>query len=87
MAKPFDEKAVIKAIKELASSDAGYGGISFELKECMQCGSQSISDGKCNSCESRSIRTLRRSSAYVIPIERANEAKQEELAHRIPNSI
>jgi ribonucleoside-triphosphate reductase len=66
----------------MAGKDMGYGGFTFPIDECVQCGNKEIEEGSCIRCSSRDIRKLRRGSAYVFPMDMHSEGKRTEITDR-----
>jgi ribonucleoside-triphosphate reductase len=75
-----------KIIKTMKKSGIGYGGFSFPLEECLQCGSSDIRDRKCTSCGSSRNHALRRATAFLAPLDYFNDAMKESILQRIPQA-
>lgn len=73
-------------IRTMKDSGIGYGGFSFPLEECLQCGSSDIRDKKCASCGSPRRHALRRATAFLAPLDYFNDAMKESIAQRIPQT-
>ncbi|MDQ7826306.1 MAG: anaerobic ribonucleoside-triphosphate reductase [Candidatus Eremiobacteraeota bacterium] len=62
----YDE--VEKAVRKMKEAGIGFGGISFPLDECRECGALA-EKGECPSCGSSRIRKIRRSISRLCPQE------------------
>jgi len=74
-----------KVIVAMKSSGIGFGGISFPLDECMDCGKPGIEGESCPGCNSRHIRRLRRAHTQICPMETLGKALDSERKDRLGN--
>jgi len=78
---PQAEK-VKAVILRMAEKGIGYGGISFPLDECIECGSIVSSDGKCPDCKKDRIRKIRRVNTYLTLHEYLTPVQQQMVEQR-----
>ncbi len=79
--------AVEDILRYMGGCDIGYAGINFPIDFCDGCGYIGAIPGEnCPSCNSASIRRVRRITGYLSTIERVNAAKLEELEQRVAHT-
>ncbi|XER08908.1 Anaerobic ribonucleoside-triphosphate reductase [Sporomusa rhizae] len=81
---PSQNVAVTESlIKAMADADMGYVGINFPLDYCAHCGYTGvIPEDNCPSCNTNTVRRVRRITGYLSTVDRFNSAKLAELNGR-----
>lgn len=79
---PETMESVIIAMKE---AGIGYGGMSFPLDECLECGTLLVEGEKCGQCGGTQVKKLRRASSHLSPLEHLGEAFEKERLDRLGN--
>lgn len=79
-------EAVESIVRAMAHADVGYGGINFPIDECLSCGYSGVIESVCPTCQSKSIRRVRRITGYLSTVDRFNDAKRAELADRVTHA-
>ena len=81
---PPQAAQVMEAVTGMAESGIGYGGISFQLNECMECGTLASAPGPCPNCGKDRIRKIRRVNTYLTLEEYLTPIQLKMLANRRP---
>ena len=76
-------ETVESILRQMKEEGLGYGGISFPIDECLQCGGNVIESGKCSSCGGEKIRRIRRASTHLYQLQSLGKALQAEHADGI----
>lgn len=77
-------EAIETILHHMADCDMGYAGINFPIDFCLSCHHQGvINQEECPVCGSTAIRRVRRITGYFSTTDRFNDAKLEELKHRV----
>lgn len=84
-APPINNLAAVEdMLRYMRECDFGYAGINFPVDFCESCGYLGVIDSEfCPSCNSSSIRRVRRITGYLSTVERFNDAKCAELRERV----
>lgn len=76
--------AVEDILRYMKQCDIGYAGINFPVDFCESCGYLGVIDADiCPICSNSKIKRVRRITGYLSTIDRFNDAKHEELEHRV----
>jgi anaerobic ribonucleoside-triphosphate reductase len=76
--------AVEDILRYMKQCDIGYAGINFPVDFCESCGYLGVIDADiCPICSNSEIKRVRRITGYLSTIDRFNDAKHEELEHRV----
>ncbi|MEG6585960.1 anaerobic ribonucleoside-triphosphate reductase [Dendrosporobacter sp. 1207_IL3150] len=79
--------AVEDILRYMSKCDIGYAGVNFPVDFCESCGYLGVIDAEsCPSCNTSSIRRVRRITGYLSTLERFNDAKCTELKERVAHS-
>jgi ribonucleoside-triphosphate reductase len=80
-------EAMESIIRHMAASDMGYAAVNFPVDFCTGCNHLGvINQDNCPSCDSHSIRRVRRITGYLSTVDRFNDSKISELKDRTPHS-
>lgn len=76
--------AVKQIVEKMKKEGIGYGAINHPVDRCRDCGYQGCGISECPVCGSENISSICRITGYLVgEIDRWNDGKQDELAHRI----
>jgi len=72
--------AVEGTVRQMKEAGLGYGGISFPIDECLQCGGGAPDGEKCPQCGSGRIRRIRRANTHLYQYQSMGKALMAEQA-------
>jgi anaerobic ribonucleoside-triphosphate reductase len=81
---PENLELLPKIILTMQKLQIGYGGISFPLNECKQCGNI-VKAETCEACGSNEIRKIRRFSTFLAPLEFFSPLQKKVMEERLAN--